>query len=192
MKNTLSIALVFSLGFFPIFSHAEEGFVGENPGLNFYTTIDQGNYTIQEKLMKVRLAETPSLDQFGKNCINDVLWLQGIPTDVKVLSNLENGYYGEISEALAKNKVSISSDTFQELTRCLVVRYQQVRERTERENGARVTLSSLGLYMDGDTSNSDYDILSDIEKINSLIFSEALKYGGVTNKSSKNFADLLA
>jgi hypothetical protein len=70
VKNTLSIALVFSLGFFPIFSYAEEGFVGENPGLNFYTTIDQGNYSIQQKTLKVRLAETPSLDQFGKNCLS--------------------------------------------------------------------------------------------------------------------------
>ena len=106
---------------------------------------------------------------------------------------LQNQDYSKLSTALAKRGVStISTDVFQNLAQCLTNSYLELQERTKRENDARVTLSSVGLYMDGDTSNSDYDILSDIEKINGLIFSETLKYSGVINKSSKNFADLLA
>ena len=44
-------------------------------------------------------------------------------------------------------------------------------------------VSSMGVYMDGDTSNSDYDILSDIQKINGIIFTETLTYNGVRNSA---------
>lgn len=37
--------------------------------------------------------------------------------------------------------------------------------------------------MDGDTKNSDYDIVADIQKINTIIFKEEVKYTGTQNKS---------
>ena len=46
--------------------------------------------------------------------------------------------------------------------------------------------------MDGDISNSDYDIITDITKINTLIFSQDIKYTGATNKSASAFRDFLA
>lgn len=46
--------------------------------------------------------------------------------------------------------------------------------------------------MDGDTTNSDYDIITDIEKINMIIFSKDIKYGGERNNSSSAFRDFLA
>jgi hypothetical protein len=39
--------------------------------------------------------------------------------------------------------------------------------------------------MDGDKNNSDYDIITDIEKINMVIFSQDLKYGGTSNQAGK-------
>lgn len=53
-------------------------------------------------------------------------------------------------------------------------------------------MGSMGLYMDGDTSNSDYDIISDIEKINHLIFTEELKYNGTKNTSKFNLNNLIS
>ena len=46
--------------------------------------------------------------------------------------------------------------------------------------------------MDGDTGNSDYDVIADIEKINSLIFTEELKYNGTKNAGKLSLADLLS
>jgi len=48
------------------------------------------------------------------------------------------------------------------------------------------------VYMDGDTTNSDYDIISDITKINQILFSEDIKYNGVKNNSQNSFANFLA
>lgn len=46
--------------------------------------------------------------------------------------------------------------------------------------------------MDGDTTNSDYDIISDIGKINMIIFSKDIKYSGEKNNSSSAFQNFLA
>lgn len=60
------------------------------------------------------------------------------------------------------------------------------------ENNARETISYLGLYMDGDKNNSEYDIVSDIEKINMILFSQDIKYKGTPNASAKSLADFLS
>lgn len=52
-------------------------------------------------------------------------------------------------------------------------------------------ISSVGLYTDGDTTNSDYDIITDIDKIDKILFSEPLKYEGVKNTSSKALSQSL-
>lgn len=53
-------------------------------------------------------------------------------------------------------------------------------------------VGNLGLYMDGNTSNSDYDIIADIDKINAILFTETEKYKGVTNTAKSSFAGFLA
>ena len=39
--------------------------------------------------------------------------------------------------------------------------------------------------MDGNTKNSDFDIVADIEKINEIIFTSHSKYDGTKNNASK-------
>lgn len=81
---------------------------------------------------------------------------------------------------------------FQSLTDCLIDRYDAIKAQTRDEQKNMENWSFIGLYMDGDTTNSDYDIVADIDKINSIIFSENLKYSGAKNTSAKSFTDLLA
>lgn len=45
--------------------------------------------------------------------------------------------------------------------------------------------------MDGDTTNSSYDIIADIEKINGIIFSTPIKYSGVRNSAAKSLSKIL-
>lgn len=43
--------------------------------------------------------------------------------------------------------------------------------------------------MDGDTSNSDYDIVADIKKINAIIFKKEINYKGSPNNTKKLLND---
>lgn len=45
-----------------------------------------------------------------------------------------------------------------------------------KDENALSSAGILGIYTDGDTENSDYDIVADIEKINAILFTEKLDY----------------
>ncbi len=110
--------------------------------------------------------------------------------DEKVLQDIENQSYGSIN-VLLKGK-AINSDQFHELVTCLAAEYKNLKTDVAKEQGARETVASLGLYADGDKSNSDYDIIYDIERINQIIFSTEIKYKGSKNISSKSLTSLLS
>lgn len=133
------------------------------------------------------------MDQFGKDCIKSEL-LSGMTTTTDMLESLTNMEYGKFNEELYKQNpgITLTTDTFSALTRCLTEKYKTVQERAKDETNARETISYLGLYMDGDTSNSDYDIIADIDKINMLIFSQKIDYMGTMNQAGRQFADFLA
>ena len=46
--------------------------------------------------------------------------------------------------------------------------------------------------MDGDITNSDYDIVSDITRINAIIFKEKYDYTGAKNHSAGAIANMLS
>ncbi len=186
------IASIILMGFFSFSVWAEDWYIGENPGTNFYSTIDEWDYQITAKILTKRLAEKPTLDKFGAECLGKT-WVKDAPTDIKTLEEIAKGDYRKLTEILKKNNIeNISIDTYQGLALCLTEKYQRAKSRARDEQNNIETLSSLGLYMDGDTSNSDYDIISDIEKINMIIFSKNLKYSGEINKSASSFRDFLS
>lgn len=54
------------------------------------------------------------------------------------------------------------------------------------------SLSMIGLYVDGDIDNSDYDIVADIEKINKRIFGKPPEYQGPLNRSKDAAGSLVS
>ncbi len=86
----------------------------------------------------------------------------------------------------------MSLDQFQDLTSCLKNRYQSVENQSYKEQNNLEQLSSIGLYSDGDTSNSDYDIVADIDKINTILFSAPEKYTGVKNNAKDALSKFLS
>ncbi len=171
----------------PLF--ATEGYFGENPGFDFYSKIDTWTYNIQKKLVSLRLQKAGNFSSFGRNC-QGIKALGNTPVDEKVLKEISEQNYSRIS-ALLQWK-SITSDDFQALVRCLWERYDKVKSEISKEQSARETVASIWLYADGDKSNSDYDIIYDIERINQLIFSTEIKYNGTKNIAKKSLESLLA
>jgi hypothetical protein len=159
----------------PFSLSASEGYIGENPGLDFYSKIDEGNYSVRQKTVTRRLSDTPTLDIFGDEC-RDSQSVRGAPASAQALDDIANGNYAKLSEVLQTNQARLTTDRFQALTLCLTEKYKTLQARVKDETTARETISYLGLYMDGDTSNSDYDIVSDIDKINMLVFSQKIVY----------------
>ncbi len=94
------------------------------------------------------------------------------------------------------------SDTFLEsgyttdqLTRmrsCVLTKYNTIRTDTDSTLRNLETVAMIGLYMDGSTENSDYDIVSDIDRINQIIFETPEVYDGSANLGNLALSDILA
>lgn len=172
MQKSLLLFVLISSLLYPFFLFAEEGFIGENPGLDFYSKIDEGSFKVLQKTVNTRLKETPTLEIFGKKCAQASTLLKGIPATPEMLDSIENldyaAFYGQILKNAASNPTqsSITTDTFQDITNCLSSQYKDLKRDAQKETNARITISYIGLYMDGDKNNSEYDIITDIEKIN--------------------------
>ncbi len=199
MQKSIFFLTLISVFFYPFFVFAEEGFIGENPGLDFYSKIDEWSFKVLQKTVNKRLQENPMLNQFGKKCIAAELLLKNIPTTSATLDAIENGDYTWFTQKIIENMKanpnawgSISTEIFSDLTRCISNEYKNLKKDVQAESDTRVNISYLGLYMDGDKNNSEYDIITDIEKINGLIFSEDLKYEGSPNAAGKWFKDFIS
>lgn len=186
MQKQLIAGILFLGIWIPDFSHAAESYIGESLGLDFYSVIEDGDYALTSQMVDRALQETPTLWEFGEWCPNIDL-IQGNKMDKNILE------YGALSNALKANGIeSISMDSYQALALCLRGRYDALVAEQSKKIKALTKISAIWLYMDGTTENSEYDIMADIDRINTVLFSEELKYSGTKNNSAASFADFLS
>jgi len=180
---------------------AEEGYIGESLGIDFYTRIDEGSYSINQKIVSKKIDDQAKskTKNIYKQCITAKLLAQSkkeisvaSAKTQDILDQLDRLEYAGFIQLLKDHGMTqITTDQFQETTRCLSNEYAKLRSDATNEQSRMETLASLGIYMDNDTNNSEYDILADIGKINGIIFSETLKYTGVKNTSAGALARYL-
>lgn len=102
------------------------------------------------------------------------------------------GQLDSLNKIIASEKVRLSTDQMSQISQCLVEKYDEIRKAGYQDQNILEEVGNIGLYMDGDTNNSDYDILSDITKINGIIFKEKYDYKGVKNGAAKSVASMMA
>jgi hypothetical protein len=162
--------------------------IGSNPGLDFYSRIDESGDKVAQKLTRTRLSEKGTYGNLGCGAS----WMVGVPIDQGMLDELRVGTLSRLGQLASQKKVSMSTDNLSQLSQCLVEKYNDLESGARKDQDTLETVGNIGLYMDGDTANSDYDILTDISRINTIIFSEKYEYKWVTNQSARATAALLA
>lgn len=61
----LHVRIVFLLAtLVPSFSYAADSYIGSSLGLDFYSTIDDGSYTLIDQMVKTEMAKKPKLGEF--------------------------------------------------------------------------------------------------------------------------------
>lgn len=78
------------------------------------------------------------------------------------------------------------------LTSCLSTTYKQIVADSNRQQSQLETTSMIGVYMDGDTKNSDFDIIDDIKKIDAIIFTTPSSYNGQKNPTKTALENFLS
>ncbi len=161
--------------------------VGSNLGLDFYSRIDDAWDALAQGILTRRLTEKRTYGALGCG----VSWLSSEPIDQITLEELRVGNYGRLGIVIAQKKVDINTDQLSRLSQCLVEQYNALDQAAHEDQNTIETVGNVGLYMDGDIANSDYDILTDITRINSIIFREKYPYTGAKNATTKSLASLL-
>lgn len=185
MQKQLIAGILFLGIWIPDFSHATESYIGESLGLDFYSVIDDGHYALLTQMVDLNIEKTPTLGEFGAGCPGIDL-IKNASTSRDILN------YGNLSAALKENGIdTIPMDSYQALALCLRNQYEKVVAEEDKKLTKLQKLSSIWLYSDGTTENSDYDLIADIDRINTILFSEELKYTGTKNSSSSSFSDFL-
>ncbi len=184
------VLCVFYVSPFSLF--AGEGYIGENPGLNFYSRIDETASLVSDGILKKRLSEYSTFSNFWSYCRSPSPWFDSTRMEKRMLDEIWNGYYGTIISIAEKKRVSLSNESMQNLVECLRDAYSEIQKWSLQQYESLSTMWSMWLYMDGNTANSDYDIVADVEKINALIFTEELKYNGTKNMGKKSLSNLIS
>lgn len=173
---------------FSVYGADEGGIIGQNLGLDFYSRIDDAGDKVAQAIVSRRLTEKWTYKSFGCNAN----WLNNQKINQSLLEELRVGQLDSLNKIIASEKVRLSTDQMSQISQCLVEKYDEIRKAGYQDQNILEEVGNIGLYMDGDTNNSDYDILSDITKINGIIFKEKYDYKGVKNGAAKSVASMMA
>lgn len=66
-----------------------------------------------------------------------------------------------------------------------------IRSQVQEQTTSFRDVSGMGLYYDGNTDNSPYDLLDDIRRIDEIFFREAPEFGSYTNNTSEDASALI-
>jgi hypothetical protein len=195
--NRYIVIACLSLLFSPLLlSGAEDSYIGKSLGTDFYSRIDQGRYTIRTKMIEKRLSEWKDANEFVSECgvgatevFRSGVKLNADDIDALIGGNLEKIHDRVNPDFLANG---YNTDALVRLSRCILDKHRAISDDNEKTIKNMEKVSMIGLYLDGSTENSDYDIVADIGAINRILFESPVTYNGTKNSSSNAFSDILS
>lgn len=159
----------------------------ETSGLDFYSRIDDAGDSLAQGIVSRRLSAKWDYGSLGCGAT----WLKWVRIDRQSFDRIRAGDPSILVSLATARGVTLTTDTQNQLTQCLIEKYDQMQSAAYQDQEILETVGSIGLYMDGDTTNSDYDIATDIARINSVIFKERYEYKWTKNATSQAVANML-
>lgn len=159
---------------------------------NLYSRIDDDWNSIAQQLTKRHLDDFSNFRDFWKQCRSSAPWLDTAPIDQGLLEDLSAGNVSSLLQLAKERHSSLSQTELTSLSSCLTEAYAELKNQAISQQKALEDTWSIGIFMDGDLSNSDFDIIDDINKINAIIFTEGLWYDWKNNISQKSLKDFLS
>lgn len=167
--------------------------MGEDLWLDLYKNIDEGYGTMEAKQYEYEM--TGQGESSVSEVIGPILAEEGIECDINSTQEIEEllGNTGESEIRAILEKCSGGSETLptqfvEEVQTTLNHIKNSYGERAQNKTDMTFKVSRIGLYYDGSTENSGFDLIDDILEINKIIFTQELKYEGVPYEKSADEA----
>lgn len=178
-----------------------EGGIGEDVGLDFYQKIDEGTLTLKKQFLNKRLEGSANRinEMIGKKCISGTTpsyCLQdGYDFTESEMSLIEANEVGPLiahfKEEFRKPAASAESIS-NRIMPAMKDFFGTARAETKNQIERMQSIGTIGLYSDGNTENSSFDLMEDIKQIHNVIFAADIEYKGTANMGSASVLDLLA
>ena len=205
MRRPLAAAaLAAALAAVPLCAWADEALVGEGVGEGLYSRVEKGGYAAERAFLDQALVGS-ARELNAKVAAVDGLRTRVCGTqnpDCRVFSKdvgadaLLRASQGDLGPVIAAMnptvRAPIEAGTLAELAKILNDYAASKQEDVARAARASQSLSMIGLYVDGDVDNSEYDIVADVEKINQRLFGKPVEYQGPVNRSADAAGDLVS
>jgi hypothetical protein len=107
--------------------------IGSNPGLDFYSRIDDTGDIVAQRLTRTRLTEKGTYGNLGCGAS----WMVGVPIDQGMLDELRVGILTRLTQLASQKKANMNTETLSQLSQCLVEKYNNL------ESGARKDQNTL-------------------------------------------------
>lgn len=168
------------------------GFIWESSGLDFYKTIDRWYTTYQTRLLENSLAgSAEKVNEFlsGSNVVKLDNLIDFTKTELDIvtdwwLSPILKRINFEWNSEANTNRIMALSTKIKE-------RYILKKDEILKNISNASKISVIWLYNDWDIGNSWYDIVNDIERIHSVIFTDSPKYNWIKNSAASDFNGIL-
>jgi len=85
--------------------------------------------------------------------------------------------------------VQIPFVAVESLTNAVTSFYSISKEAADRKTDQSYKISKIGMYSDGMTENSPFDLINDLGEINEIIFDKKIPYAGVNTLSVGDYLD---
>ncbi|MCD5374993.1 hypothetical protein LR010_00910 [Candidatus Gracilibacteria bacterium] len=191
MKTALNMNLVKKIILFSLlggcfFMSSTSAFLGEDLGLDLYKQIDEGFESLEIKQYEYELTGQ------GETDINQVLEPifadNGLDCDIASSADIDrmlaDGNVGMIVERCVGEGEPIPTALIEEVTNTLNYIKNTFKGRAETKSKKTYEVARIGLYSDGNIENSPFDLITDLQEIDRVIFSEELEYNGVEKDKS--------
>nr|MDD3719929.1 hypothetical protein [Candidatus Gracilibacteria bacterium] len=190
-KFKFSYSFFYFLFFVFYFSFVSKtnAFLDSDLGLDLYKNIDKGIYDLELKNYEFEMTNggnstiSERINNIaGNNCIGDI--------SIDQVEKIANGDLVELNKVIKKEcKTSDGNLTNSLITgteKVITEVYNETKKQAEEKAKTTYNVSRIGLYSDGDVNNSPFDLIKDMEDINTVIFASENKYVGVESYDNGN------
>ncbi|NUJ97748.1 hypothetical protein HGA92_03085 [Candidatus Gracilibacteria bacterium] len=197
MQKKILLYITFFLTLFsPLLTKA---FLDGDLGIDIYNTIDEGIDEYEEKMYEYEFTEQGEKTITEK--INNILVIKGYSPciknlDIDSIEEIKNGdintLKSSIDEKCLNKDKNISYDTLKSYMYLVKEISDNIKEESQEKTKKTYEISRIGLYSDGDTNNSPFDLINDIKEIEKIIFIQESEYNGEENSDlDESFSDML-
>ena len=160
-------------------------FLWEDLGVNLYKNIDEWFESLQNSSLEY---EITSGANGSKEVLNKILISNNLPDciwkdiSLKNIQNISNGIkdISIINDSLKESCKSewVNTQLISEISAVIQKGYYNIVDQVQEKNEQIHKISRVGIYADWIVENSGFDIIADLQDINSILFSEDIEYNG--------------